>query len=74
MLVRASCSHVFTEATEPQRGTPGTRLVKTPGNATLMLALMAMGLMAIGAGVATRFIAAESFDGVNPNHIADSAA
>jgi hypothetical protein len=47
--------------------------LQMPGTAKLMLALMAMGMMVMGAGIVTNFIAAGSFDGVNPTDITDSA-
>lgn len=48
--------------------------LQMPGTAKLMLALMAMGMMVMGAGIVTNFIAAGSFDGVSPADITDSAA
>jgi hypothetical protein len=48
--------------------------LQMPGTAKLMLALMAMGMMVMGAGIVTHFIAAGSFDGVTPADITDSAA
>lgn len=48
--------------------------LKMPGTAKLMLALMAMGMMTMSVGIVANFIAAGSFDGVNPTDITDSAA
>jgi hypothetical protein len=48
--------------------------LEMPGTAKLMLVLMAMGMMTMGAGIVVNFIAAGSFDGVNPADITDSAA
>ena len=48
--------------------------LKMAGTAKLMLVLMAMGMMVMGAGIVTSFIAAGSFDGVSPTDITDNAA
>jgi hypothetical protein len=48
--------------------------LKMPGTAKLMLVLMAMGMMVMGAGIVTSFVAAGSFEGVSPTDITDNAA
>ncbi len=48
--------------------------LKTPLTAKLMLILMAIGMMAMIAGIVINVLAAASFDGIDPADITDSAA
>lgn len=48
--------------------------LKMPGTAKAMLAFMAMGMMTMGAGIVTSFVAVGAFDGVNPADLTDNAA
>jgi hypothetical protein len=48
--------------------------LKMPGTARAMLGFMAMGMMALVAGIAVSFVAAAAFDGVSPADVTDNAA